>query len=312
MPIDNTFFFSLNGGEFFPRVLKPSICGLGVTENRELFVALGSRLKGVPEVLTLGVKPNFTDYSEEEKRLIFRASMVLYPTTNYAQFFTTLGKPFFPSLETCLYSDEKIKQTNLFSMLGVPHPRTKIYYHLHHRRILNDFAFPFIAKMPRASSGGRGVYKIENSDQLQAYLRSTPVAYIQEYFPHDCDLRVILVNYEPILSYWRRRAAADFRTNLHQGGSVQFLEVPDDALSMARDAARRCRFNDVGLDLIPYGGSWYVIEANMAYGREGLRLKGMSLKQILREKLLSGELMPPLKRGAPCCGSGPGCSGGVN
>jgi hypothetical protein len=35
-----------------------------------------------------------------------------------------------------------------------------------------------------------------------------------------------------------------------------------------------------------------VIEANMAYGREGLRLKGMNLKQILREKLLSGELMP--------------------
>jgi hypothetical protein len=35
-----------------------------------------------------------------------------------------------------------------------------------------------------------------------------------------------------------------------------------------------------------------VIEANMEYGREGLRMKGMDLKQILREKLLSGELMP--------------------
>jgi ribosomal protein S6--L-glutamate ligase len=292
MPIDNASFFSLNDGEFFPGILKPSFCGRGVSENRKLFVALGSRLKGVTEVLTLGVKPNFTDYSEEQKQLIFRASMVLYPTTNYAQFFTTLGKPFFPSLETCLYADEKIKQTNLFSMLGISHPRTKIYYHLHHRQILSDFAFPFIAKMPRASSGGRGVYKIENRDQLQAYLRLTPVAYIQEYLPHDRDLRVILVNFEPILSYWRRRDAADFRTNLNQGGTVQFLEVPDDALSLACDAARRCRFNDVGLDLIPYGGTWYVIEANMAYGREGLRLKGMSLKQILRKKLLSGELMP--------------------
>jgi ribosomal protein S6--L-glutamate ligase len=292
MPIDNTFFFSLNDGEFFPGVLKPSICGLRVIGNRKLFVALGSRLKGVPEVLTLGVKPNFTDYSGEEKRLIFRASMILYPTTNYAQFFTTLGKPFFPSLETCLYADEKIKQTNLFSLLGVPHPRTKIYYHLHHRQILSDFAFPFVAKLPRASSRGRGVYKIENSDQLHAYLRSTPVAYIQEYLPHDRDLRVILVNYEPILSYWRRRNGANFRTNLHQGGTAQFSGVPDDALSLARDAARRCRLNDVGLDLIPCKGTWYVIEANMEYGREGLRMKGMNLKQILREKLLSGELMP--------------------
>lgn len=263
-----------------------------MTENRKRFVALGSRLKGVPEVLTLGVKPNFTDYSEEEKELIFNAAMILYPTANYAQFFNTLGKPFFPSLETCLYADEKIKQTTLFSMLSVPHPRTRIYYHLHHHEILRDFSFPFVAKLPRASSRGRGVYKIETPEQLQAYLCLTPVAYIQEYLPHDRDLRVILVNYEPILSYWRQRAPANFRANLHQGGVPQFLEIPDDALTLARHTALRCRFNDVGLDLISCRGKWYVIEANMAYGREGLRMKGMNLKQILREKLLSGELMP--------------------
>jgi ribosomal protein S6--L-glutamate ligase len=264
-----------------------------MTENRNLFVALGSRLKGVPEVLTLGVKPNFTDYSEEEKKLIFNAAMILYPTANYAQFFTTLGKPFFPSLETCLYADEKIKQSTLFSMLGVPHPRTRIYYHLHHQNILGDFSFPFIAKLPRASSQGRGVYRIENQEQLKEYLHLTPVAYIQEYLPHDRDLRVILVNYEPVLSYWRHRAPSNFKTNLRQGGSPSFLEIPDEALSLAAETAFRCRFNDVGLDLIQCRGMWYVIEANMEYGREGLRMKGMNLKQILRDKLLSGELLPP-------------------
>lgn len=265
-------------------------------EKEKLFVALGSRLKGVPEVLTLGVKPNFADYSEQEKKLMFSATMILYPTANYAQFFTTLGRPFFPSLETCLYADEKIKQTTLFSMLGVPHPRTRVYYHLHHRDILRDFAFPFVAKLPRASSQGRGVYKIENPEQLEKYLRLTSVAYIQEYLPHDRDLRVILVNYEPILSYWRQRDPANFRANLHQGATPQFLEIPAEAVSLARDAAHSCRFNDVGLDLILCGGTWYVIEANMEYGRKGLRIKGMDLKQILREKLLSGELMPSVNR----------------
>jgi ribosomal protein S6--L-glutamate ligase len=291
-PIDIEPFFSLNGDELVFKVLKPSISGRRVTEKRKQFVALGSRLKGVPEVLTLGVKPNFTDYSEEEKKLILGAAMILYPTANYAQFFSTMGKPFFPSLETCLYADEKIKQTTLFSMLSVSHPRTRIYYHLHHQDILRDFSFPFVAKLPRASSRGRGVYKIEDGEQLQAYLRLTPVAYIQEYLPHDRDLRVILVNYEPILSYWRHRDPANFRANLHQGGTPQFLEVPEEALSLARDTALRCRFNDVGLDLILCKGKWVVIEANMEYGREGLRMKGMNLKEILREKLLSGELMP--------------------
>lgn len=246
----------------------------------------------MPEVLTLGVKPNFTDYSEEERGLIASAAMILYPTANYAQFFTTLGKPFFPSLETCLYADEKIKQSTLFSMLGIPHPRTRFYYHLHHRDILGDFSFPFVAKLPRASSRGRGVYKIENPEQLNAYLRLTPIAYIQEYLPHDRDLRVILVNYEPILSYWRQRDPSNFRANLHQGGTPLFFEIPYDALSLAQDTALRCKFNDVGLDLIQCRGKWYVIEANMEYGREGLRMKGMNLKEILREKLLSGELMP--------------------
>ena len=264
----------------------------GVNEKSNQFVALGSRLKGVPEVLTLGVKPNFTDYTEEEKKLILNATMILYPTANYAQFLTTLEKPFFPSLETCLYADEKIKQTTLFSMLGIPHPVTRMYYHLHHQDILKDFSFPFVAKLPRASSRGRGVYKIEDSEQLNTYLRLTSTAYIQEYLPHERDLRVILVNFEPILSYWRRRDPSNFRANLHQGATLEFLEIPEEALRLARDTALRCKFNDVGMDLIECRGKWHVIEANMEYGRKGLAMKGMNLKQILRDKLLSGELTP--------------------
>jgi ribosomal protein S6--L-glutamate ligase len=154
-------------------------------KHAPLYVALGSRLRGVPEVVTLGVKPNFSDYTEQEREFILNAAMVLYPSRNYAQFLNTLGKIFFPSLETCLYADEKIKQTTLFYMLGLPHPRTRFYYHLHHHQITEDFAFPFVAKLPRASSQGRGVFKIENSIHLDDYLRRSPIAYIQEYLPHE-------------------------------------------------------------------------------------------------------------------------------
>lgn len=255
------------------------------------FVALGSRMKGIPEVFTLGVRPNFGDYTSGEQMLIMNAPVVLYPTLNYAQFFHTLGKSLFPSLETYLYSDEKIKQTTLFYMLELPHPRTRFYYHLHHDQILSDFAFPFIGKLPRASAGGRGVFKIEEPDDLRNYLEKTGVAYIQEYLPHDRDLRVILINYEPVLAYWRCGSNGNFRTNLSQGGTLDFRDIPQEGLETASSAARMCRFNDVGLDLIHSGGKWYVIEANMNYGREGLRNRGMDLKLILREKLLSGGLI---------------------
>ncbi len=259
-------------------------------DNEYPFIALGSRLKGVKEVLTLGVRPNFFDYTPEQRRLILNAKLILFPTLNYAQFFTTLGKKIFPSLETYLYADEKIKQTTLFNMLGIPHPRTKVFYRRHHNDILNEFSFPFIAKIPRGSSQGKGVFKINNKEDLDNYLRLTHVAYIQEYIPHNMDLRVILINYDPVLAYWRIKQKHEFRTNIAQGGRISFRDVPDNAIYFALECAKKCKFNDVGIDIICHKGEWYIIEANMKYGRKGLLMKGMNIKEIFRKKLLSGEI----------------------
>jgi ribosomal protein S6--L-glutamate ligase len=209
---------------------------------------------------------------------------------NYAQFFSTAGKKIFPSLETYLYADDKIKQTTLFYLLNIPHPRTKFYYQRHRKDILKDFQFPFVAKLPRSSACGRGVFLIRTFSELEDYLKLSPIAYIQEFLPHQRDLRVILVNYEPVLAYWREHQEGDFRTNLHQGGILHFEGVSEKALDLARQITRKCRFNDVGIDLIQHKGQWYLIEANMKYGRKGLTMKGLDLKKILREKLLLGAL----------------------
>jgi len=261
-----------------------------VKNSESIYPAIGSRLSGVPEVRTLGVKPNFLDYTPEEREFIQKSRVILYPTRNYAQFLTTMGKNIFPSLETYLYADEKIKQTTLFYMLDIPHPRTRIYYRRHHNEILSHFHYPFIAKLPRSSARGRGVYLIENVSQLEAYLELTKIAYIQEFIPHDRDLRVVLINHQPVIAYWRNRAPDNFRTNLSQGGRIDFDDIPPSGIEAARDASRKCRFNDVGIDLIPHKDQWLIIEANMKYGRKGLKIKGLNLKEILRTKLMAGEL----------------------
>lgn len=255
------------------------------------YIALGSRLKGIPHVITLGVRPNFFDYTENERSLILDSDIIFYPTLNYAQFLTTMGKRIFPSLETYIYSDEKIKQTTLFNMLDIPHPRTSIYYHLHHGNILKDFDFPFVAKLPRRSSQGRGIFKVTNHNELKEYLKLTNVAYIQEYIPHKRDLRVILINYKHILSYWRESPSGSFKTNVFQGGIINFNDIPEDGISAAIEYAKKCRFNDVGLDMINHNGKWCLIEGNMNYGRKGLKLKGMDLKAIYMEKLFKDEVI---------------------
>jgi len=248
------------------------------------YVALGKRLSGVKEVLTLGVKPNFYDYSAEERDIILNSDLLLYPTSNYAQFFNTIGKKIFPSLETYLYSDDKIKQTTLFYLLGIRHPLTKFYYSLHFDQITKDFQFPFVAKIPRASAGGRGVFLIESQKDLYLYLQKTKVAYIQEYIPHKKDLRVILIGHKPILAYWRI-ANGSFKTNLYQGAAYSFEDIPYDALEYASHVAKLCRFNEVGLDLIFHGNQWHVLEANMHYGRRVLKAKGMDLKMLILDAL---------------------------
>jgi ribosomal protein S6--L-glutamate ligase len=255
------------------------------------FIALGSRLVGVPEVLTLGVKPNFLDYTDEERRKIHDAEFILYPSLNYAKYFTTMGKKIFPSVETYLYAGDKIKQTTLFNMLSIPHPRTRIYFQRQFSDIDKDFNYPFIAKIPRASARGRGVFKICDSADLDEYLGTTKIAYIQEYLEHERDLRVVLINYQPVLAYWRVCPPEEFRANVYQGGAMDFNDIPATALTMAQEFARKCRFNDVGLDLLQSKGNWYVIEANMMYGREGLKKKNMVLKEVIREKLLQGTLL---------------------
>jgi ribosomal protein S6--L-glutamate ligase len=260
-------------------------------DQRFRFVALGTRLRGVPEVLTLGVRPNFLDYTSVEQEQILGAEVILYPSKNYAQFLTTMGKRIFPSLETHLYADEKIKQTTLFHMLRIPHPRTRFYFHLHHHEILRDFRFPLIGKQPRASACGRGVFKITRREELDEYLRKNPVAYIQEFLPHKKDLRVVLVNYRPIVAYWRETPAGDFRANLSRGGTIRFENIPTEGVALACIAAKRCKLDDVGLDLIHSCGQWYVTEANMKYGREGLRAKHIDYRAMLREQLVSGELL---------------------
>ena len=202
-----------------------------------------------------------------------------------------MGKKIFPSIETDLYADEKIKQTTLFYMLDIPHPVTRFYFRSKHRFILDDFQYPFIAKLPRASSRGKGVFKITNDQELEKYLTKTRIAYIQEYIPHDRHIRIVLINYQQVISYWLERPPGSFKTNLAQGGTIHFNNIPTDLIAKAEEYARRCKFNDVGFDFIENSGEWYILEANMKYGRQGLKMKGMILKEVIREKLLSGEIL---------------------
>lgn len=245
-------------------------------------VSLGKRLRHCPSLECVGVQPNWSDYPKEVQERIAQSSTVYYPSRLYEDLFRSLGKKVFPQ-NYYRFMGHKIRQTALFQLLHVPHPRTKLYYGTNRsERIMQDFSLPVIAKNPVGSSQGEGVWLVRTAADLEAYLDKYHPAYIQEYLPIDRDLRVVLIAQRVVHAYWRRAPAGEFRNNVSRGGSISFEDIPQEALDFARWTATVCRFDEVGLDICYANGRWWVLEANMVYGLEGFRRRGLDIYAIFR------------------------------
>lgn len=259
-------------------------------EGRERLVAIGSRLSRFPQFTTLGARPNLSDYTPEDLKLIQRAEKIYYPTQAFAAQLCSMGKRIFPSLECHLYAGDKIKQTVLMGLLGLPHPRTRFFYGKQRKAILDHFPFPFVAKTPRGSALGLGVYLIGDQEGLDRYLAAHPVAYIQELLPVDRDIRVVVIGFEPVCAYWLRAPSGEFRSNLARGGRIDFLDVPRVAVDLAVEAARQANLDEVGVDLVMVDGKPLILEFNIKYGHRGPAMAGIDIPAFIAGKILAGEL----------------------
>ena len=241
--------------------------------------------------MTLGVRTNLSDYENWQIDLIRQSHLILYPTPFYADIFDTMGKRTFPNYHTYKYVMDKIKQTALFNLLKVPHPRTRVFYGDYQKsKILEHFRFPFVGKIPRGSALGRGIYLIRNESELDVYNKLGRAAYIQEFLDIDRDLRVVLIRGQIIHAYWRVARPGEFRTNVAQGATISFDNIPEEGLALARNTARLCQLDDVGLDICFSNGRYWVLEANMKYGYEGFRQAGIDFYELIDQMIENGEI----------------------
>lgn len=253
--------------------------------------ALESRLRDCRNVVTLGVHTNFNEYPPGDREQIRKADIIYYPTTFYADLFNSIGKKTFPSYHTYKCVQDKIKQTALFDLLGIPHPRTRVFYGKRQKQdITLHFEFPFIAKVARGSARGRGVFLIRDRESLERYGERNTVAYIQSYLPIDRDMRVVVIGRRIVHAYWRIAADTDFRSNVSLGASICLEPVPEAALQLALHTARACGWDDVGIDICTWNGEFYVLEANMKYGREGFRKAGIDYSRLMEAMIERHEI----------------------
>jgi RimK family alpha-L-glutamate ligase len=164
---------------------------------------------------------------------------------------------------------DKLLTARLLEEAGLPHPRT---IHVEPGRPLPDVTFPCVLK-PRHGSWGQDVLLCRTPAELDRVLtlvRDRPWwtlhgAIVQELVgTAQRDVRVIVAGSEVAAGAERIAAPGEWRTNVTLGGTIVRAELPAAAADLARRAAAAIGIDFAGVDLLPDGQGWIVLELNGA------------------------------------------------
>lgn len=172
-------------------------------------------------------------------------------------------------LACLLAAHDKLHTAIRLARAALPHPRTALVAGASPEPELD----PPVVLKPRFGSWGRDVERCETPVELARALRrlrfrrwyARQGVLVQEYVP-SCgrDLRVLVAGGRVVGAIERRAAPGEWRTNVSLGGSRHAVELPREAASLALAGARAVGGDLVGVDLLPSGGGWTVLEVNGA------------------------------------------------
>jgi RimK family alpha-L-glutamate ligase len=171
--------------------------------------------------------------------------------------------------ETLMATHDKLATALLLHAASIPQPRAA---HLTGDDGSPGFRPPYVVK-PRFGSWGRDVHLCESRAELRAcllHLLRRPWfrrhgALVQELVPpRGFDLRLIVSAGAVVGAVERVAAPGEWRTNVALGGTRRRASPPLDARRLAVAAAAAVDGDLVGVDLLPCGEGWSVVEINGA------------------------------------------------
>jgi ribosomal protein S6--L-glutamate ligase len=74
------------------------------------------------------------------------------------------------------------------------------------------------------------------------------------------------------------------------GGRISLKAIPEEARDLALHVAHSCRWDDVGIDICEHKRHFYVLEANMKYGKQGFREAGLDYDQLMESMIENEEI----------------------
>lgn len=189
-----------------------------------------------------------------------------------------------PALLAC---HDKLLAARILAAHGVPHPRTR---RLESASSADGLRYPVVAK-PRFGSWGRDVELCCDREALARYVTEmaprpwwSTGGVVQELVPPlGVDLRVVVAAGDVVGAATRTAAPGEWRTNVAIGGTPTRAVPPKDACDLAIEATRALGIDFAGVDLLPLGDGWVVLEVNGAVDLRPLySLKGDVYTAVLR------------------------------
>ncbi|MBN1781946.1 hypothetical protein JW948_12515 [bacterium] len=252
------------------------------------------RSLGMPDIRVMKPEEIFRKTAD-----LKNADWILFPPYGLLNLMAyAFHKSVFPSLNTYHLGFDKVQMTRSF-MVRFPEqtPETLIMPAGDNslEMILDRMRFPFVAKEVR-NARGKGVFLIRERKELQDYINKNETLYIQEYLDIRRDLRVVWVADRVVLAYWRTAPPGGFLNNVAAGGSIDYGDIPEQALQLVGEVCRSLNINYAGFDIAEVNGHFYLLEYNLFFGTQALGEKKIQLGPIIHQYLLEqSRTVTPLK-----------------
>jgi RimK family alpha-L-glutamate ligase len=197
---------------------------------------------------------------------------------------------------------DKLLTARLLRTAGVAHPQTR---RLKSSESALGLTYPVVAK-PRFGSWGRDVELCPDRNALERYISEMETrpwwdigGVVQELVPSlGIDLRVIVAAGEVVGAASRTAPPGEWRTNVAVGATPEAAVPPPDASALALAATHAVGIDLAGVDLLPLGDGWIVLEVNGAVDIRPLYSLGRDVYEEALAALQRGTVTSRARSGA--------------
>ena len=203
--------------------------------------------------------------------------------------FELMGVPVLNNSDSIYLAKDKFVSLQVLKSNKVPVPETFMVRSksLVKKAVKQLGGLPVVLKLLRGSQG-IGVKLAQNITELINFAESTWTLdhdfIVQKYYPESRgqDTRILVIGNNVIAGMRRYPRKGDFRSNIHQGGWSEKVNLPRSYQTLAKRAAKAIGLQIAGVDIIESKNGPLIIEVNASPGFEGLeKVTGQDIAKVI-------------------------------